>query len=113
MNNLMPEEIIIKQLHNVTDVQYSVTEDNTHVTKLTFADNTVKYIFIELGMIFVSDWPLEEFSQHVTEDDCLLYEAYDTADGCAYYLNSDYAAEIADSVINFQQHLLQKQASAV
>ena len=92
-------------------IQHRVIESGrtpSHETELTFSDGSLKYILITDGMIFVSDWPEDELNRRILENDdsAELYTAYDTTDGVAYYLSSEYAAEISSAMINFTHWLI-------
>lgn len=72
-------------------------ENNRITSHIIFSDDSQVFIYIENGMIFVAD---REYNQ-IDFDDIDSYEAYDTADGVAYYYNSDYAKYISEAFIWF------------
>ena len=85
--------------NKVVDFNYSYA-DGIHTTELILVDNTKRYIFIQYGMIYVCDCTLDELEARINNDDIDSFEAYDTTDGCSYYLNSKYSEEISDSLLH-------------
>lgn len=81
--------------------------DHTQLTTtVTFADDSVIYIFVQRGMIFVADCNYAELSQRIEDDDADSFEAYDTNDGCDYYSRSEYAEYINCSLLYLANRFL-------
>lgn len=76
-------------------------EDCMQTTELLLADSTTQYIFVLPGdMIFVADCDYAELTRRIAAGDTESYEAYDMSDCCSYYLASEYAEEISDSLMH-------------
>lgn len=81
--------------------------DNRQLTTtVTFDDDSLIYIFVQRGMIFVADCDYQELSQRIDNDDTESFEAYDTIDGCDYYMDSEYAEYINSALLFLSNALL-------
>ena len=78
-----------------------------HETVLLFDDDSVIYIYIEFGSIFVTDCNYEELTKLIESDeyDIDSFEMYDTIDGCNYYRRSSYADYIDNALLNLSHRM--------
>lgn len=81
-------------------------DDRMFTTKLTFDDSSKVYIFVQNGMIYVTDCDYKELCERIDNDDIDSFEAYDTTDGCDYYMQSEYSEYINTSLLHIANRFL-------
>lgn len=81
-------------------------DDRMLTTKLTFDDGSKAYVFVQNGMIYVADCDYNELCKRIDNDDTDSYEAYDTTDGCDYYMRSEYSEYINCSLLQIANRFL-------